>query len=76
MRKFLGIVLYMSVVDLPIRRMYWSANTHQADVASCMMRNSFDEIMSIFHGGNNVEAKKNGNMDMTACTKCAMYLGI
>ncbi|KAH8042575.1 hypothetical protein HPB51_024628 [Rhipicephalus microplus] len=35
-RKFLGIILYMSVVCLPFRRMYWSRLLRQAHVADCM----------------------------------------
>ncbi|XP_064468999.1 piggyBac transposable element-derived protein 2-like, partial [Ornithodoros turicata] len=53
MRKFLGIVLYMSVVHLPSRRMYWSANTRIEDVARCMSRNRFEEILSLFHASDN-----------------------
>ncbi|XP_072142318.1 piggyBac transposable element-derived protein 2-like [Dermacentor andersoni] len=60
MRTFIGIVLYISVVDLPFRRRYWSANTRQADIADCMTRNRFDEIMSLFHAGNNDEAREKG----------------
>ncbi|XP_040064667.1 piggyBac transposable element-derived protein 2-like [Ixodes scapularis] len=61
MRKFIGIVLYMSVVDLPFRRMYWSANTRQADVANCMTRNTFDEILSLIHASHNNEEVKKGD---------------
>lgn len=59
-RKFLGIVLYMSVVCLPFRRMYWSQLLRQTHVAECMSRNRFDEIISLFHAANNDDEKKKG----------------
>ncbi|KAG0410373.1 hypothetical protein HPB47_012518 [Ixodes persulcatus] len=40
--------------------MYWSANTRQADVANCMTRNRFDEILSLLHTSNNNEEVKKG----------------
>ncbi|KAH8021364.1 hypothetical protein HPB51_015511 [Rhipicephalus microplus] len=59
-RKFLEVVLYMSVVCLPFRRMYWSRQLRQAHVADCMPRNRFDEIISLFHAANNDNMKKKG----------------
>lgn len=59
-RKFLGIILYMSVVSLPFRRMYWSRLLRQSRVADCMTRNRFDEIISLFHASNNDDEKKKG----------------
>ncbi|KAL3222868.1 hypothetical protein MRX96_028300 [Rhipicephalus microplus] len=59
-RKFLGIILYMSVVCLPFRRMYSSRLLRQAHVADSMPRNRFDEIISLFHAANNDDEKKKG----------------
>lgn len=59
-RKFLGIILYMSVVCLPFRRMYWSRLLRQAHIADSMPRNRFDEIISLFHVANNDDQKKKG----------------
>lgn len=58
MRKFLGMVLYMSVVSMPFRRMYWSRLLRQSHIADCMPRNRFDEVISLFHACNNDNEKK------------------
>lgn len=60
MHRFIGIVLYMSVVDLTFRRMYWSANTCHADVAYFMTRNRLDEILSLLHASNDDDKVKKG----------------
>lgn len=57
-RKFLGVILYKSVVCLPFRRMYWSRLLRQAHVADCMPRNRFHEIISLFHAAKNYDMKK------------------
>ena len=53
MRTFLGITLYMTIVHLPARRMYWSPETRQPTVADAMTCNSFDEIIAILHVNDN-----------------------
>ncbi|KAH8028972.1 hypothetical protein HPB51_021674 [Rhipicephalus microplus] len=58
MRKFLGLILYMSVVSMPFRRMYWSRLLRQSYIADCMPRNCFDEVISLFHACNNDTEKK------------------
>ena len=45
MRTFLGITLYMTIVHLLARRMYWSPETRQPTVADAMTCNRFDEII-------------------------------
>ena len=45
MRSFLGICIYMSVVDLPFRRMYCSHATRQSIVALTI--NRFEEILTV-----------------------------
>ncbi|KAH8041755.1 hypothetical protein HPB51_017575 [Rhipicephalus microplus] len=58
MRKLLGMILYMSVVYMPFRRMYWSRLLRQSHIADCMPRNRFDEVISLFHACNNDTEKK------------------
>ena len=60
MRKFLGICLYMSVVDLPFRRMYWSRATRQPIVANALSINRFEEILSLLHVNDNQLQSVNG----------------
>ncbi|KAH9375166.1 hypothetical protein HPB48_017118 [Haemaphysalis longicornis] len=52
------MVLYMSVVSMPFRRMYWSRLLHPSHIADCMPRNRFDEVISLFHACNNDNEKK------------------
>ncbi|KAL3175833.1 hypothetical protein MRX96_001014 [Rhipicephalus microplus] len=58
MRKFLGMVLYVSVVSMPFRRMYWSRLLRQSHIADCMPSNRFDEVISLLHACNDTEKKK------------------
>ena len=47
MRSFLGICIYMSVVDLPFRRMYCSHAPRQSIVANALTINRFEEILTV-----------------------------
>ncbi|KAL3228233.1 hypothetical protein MRX96_048684 [Rhipicephalus microplus] len=58
MRKFLGMILYMSVVSMPFRRMYWYRLLRRSHIADCMPRNRFDEVISLFHACSNDTEKK------------------
>lgn len=46
---FLGICMYMSIVDTSFRRSYWSLNTRQDMVADAMTINRLEEILSALH---------------------------
>lgn len=59
MRVGVGITFYMSLVELPNRRMNWSPKTRQAIVADAMTVNRYEEILSVLHANdNNLEKKK------------------
>jgi hypothetical protein len=47
MRKFIGIVMYMSVIHLSGRRDYWSAATRQNFIAEAMSVNRFEQSFSM-----------------------------
>ncbi|KAK8758584.1 hypothetical protein V5799_003783, partial [Amblyomma americanum] len=49
MEVFLGICMYMSIVDISFRRSYWSSNTRQDMVADAMTVNRWEEILSVLH---------------------------
>lgn len=51
--KFIGILMYMSLVQLPQRRMYWSQQLRQENVATYMSCNRFEEILMILHLSDN-----------------------
>jgi len=60
MKVFLGIILYMGVIKLPNRRMYWGAEARQQHVVDVMTINRFEEIMSVLHVNDNASQKKIG----------------
>ena len=60
MRSFIGVCLYMTIISLPARRMYWSPKTRQAAVADIMTTNRFEEILAILHTNDNELAKPKG----------------
>lgn len=47
--KFLGVLLYMSCIDLKSQRRYWQAGTRQSIVADSMTKNRFFEILRSLH---------------------------
>ena len=53
LRRFVGILMYMSLVKLPQRRMYWSSQLCQENIANYMTCNRFEEILMIFHLSDN-----------------------
>ena len=48
-RALIGIILYISVIKLPNRRMYWSSKTQVDFIASSMSINQFDKIVSVLY---------------------------
>jgi hypothetical protein len=51
-RQFLGITMYMSVVSLPDRRMYWAKDYRVDIIADIMTRDRFEEILRLLHFSN------------------------
>lgn len=60
-RIFTGICLYMSIVDLPFRRMYWAPQSRQNVFADNMTCNRFEEILSLLHLNDNELLKAKGH---------------
>jgi hypothetical protein len=48
-RKVFGIVLYMGILKLPNRRMYWQNQTRVDIIANAMSVNRFARIMQLLH---------------------------
>ena len=63
MLGFIGICLYMSVVDRPQRRMYWSLVTRQDPVAKIMTVNRFEEIFYLLHASGSELQKKHDEVE-------------
>lgn len=53
LEQFLGTVLYMSVIQLPRPRLYWSSECRVAQVADIMARNRWEEIKRSLHFSDN-----------------------
>lgn len=47
--KFIGVIIYMSVVHLPTTRHYWKEGTYIEKVANVMTCNKFEEIKRYLH---------------------------
>lgn len=47
--KFIGIIIYMSVVQLPSTRHYWREGTYVEKVASTLTCNKFEQIKRFLH---------------------------
>lgn len=61
LEQFLGTVLYMSVIQLPRLRLYWSSECRVAQVADIMGRNRWEEIKQSLHFSDN--SNMTGNKD-------------
>lgn len=59
--QFLGTVLYMSVIQLPRLRLYWSSECRVAQVADIMARNRWDEIKRALHFSDNSNMADNND---------------
>ena len=58
-RKAFGIVLYMGILKLQNRRMYWQNNTRVDSIANTMGVNRFAKIMQLLHYNNNLIPNSN-----------------
>nr|XP_004209154.1 piggyBac transposable element-derived protein 2-like [Hydra vulgaris] len=69
LKKVIGIILYMGIMKLPNRRMYWSSSTRNELIASAMTINRFDEIMSILHFNDNNKMPDKDSSNYNKCYK-------
>lgn len=53
LEQFVGICLYMSIIQLPSTRCYWSENLGHPKVSSVMTCNRFEEIKRFIHFNDN-----------------------
>ena len=53
LRQWIGIHLYMSVVNLPATQLHWNRRLRNETVAGAMTRDRFNEISSFFHLSDN-----------------------
>ncbi|XP_065673881.1 piggyBac transposable element-derived protein 1-like [Hydra vulgaris] len=58
-RQFFGMLMQMSIMKLPQRRMYWSQQTRIAQIADVMTVKRFEAILSVLHiSDNSLEVKR------------------
>jgi hypothetical protein len=68
-KKALGIVLYMGILKLPNRRMYWQSNTRVDIITNTMGVNRFDKIMQLLHYNENNSIPAANSVAYNKCYK-------
>ena len=68
-RKVFGIVLYMGILKLPKRRMYWQNQTRVDIIAKAMSVNRFAKIMQLLHYNDNNLIPSTDSADYNKCFK-------
>ncbi|KAI8432589.1 hypothetical protein MSG28_013576 [Choristoneura fumiferana] len=75
-RKFIGILIYMSVVHLPTTRHYWKEGTYIEKVASTMTCNKFEEIKRFLHFFDKTKELKPNDPNFDKLQKIRPFLNI
>ena len=68
-RAVIGIILYMSVIKLPNRRMYSNSKTRVDFIASSMSINRFDKIVSVLYFDDNKYSPERNSPLYNKCFK-------
>ncbi|XP_028399194.1 piggyBac transposable element-derived protein 3-like isoform X1 [Dendronephthya gigantea] len=68
-QKAFGIILYMGILKLPNRRMYWQHNTRVDIIANTMGVNRFAKIMQLLHYNDNNLIPASNSEDYNKCYK-------
>jgi len=55
LKRFIGVLLYMSLVRMPSSRSYWSADFRMDKVVNALTVNRFEEIKRFLHFSDNTE---------------------
>ncbi|XP_065315047.1 piggyBac transposable element-derived protein 3-like [Gordionus sp. m RMFG-2023] len=76
LEQFIGILFYMSIINLPRARLYWTANTRIANVANIMSVKRWEFIKSCFHINDNTKACPFGTEGYDALHKIRPMLTI
>ena len=74
-RRFIEILMYMSIVRLPQRRMYWSSQLRQENIADHITCNRFEEILMIFNLSDNKPQSQTGLPNLDGIFKVKSFLG-
>lgn len=53
MEMYIAMLVMMSIIKLPLMRMYWGKETQIPTVADIMLVNRFDKIKQFFHCSDN-----------------------
>ena len=72
--RFVGILMYMSLVKLSQRRMYWSSQLPQDNVANYMTCSRFEKILMIIHLSDNELQPKPGSSNYDRLYKVRKFL--
>ena len=53
--QFIGIQMYMSIIDFPAYRMYWALETRYPPIADVMSRNRYQQLREFLHVSDNLQ---------------------
>jgi len=53
LERFLGVVFFMSIISLPISRLYWSLDLAITQINQILSRHRFEQIKRFVHFNNN-----------------------
>ena len=73
-RVVIGIILYMGVIKLPNRGMYWSSKTRVDFIVSSMSINWFDEIVCVLHFIDNNKLPDRNSQLYNKCFKIKPFI--
>lgn len=59
-KRYVGILLYLAVVNIPTYRMAWAENFKLAAVGNALPRNRFEKIKQFLHFNNNAAQTEKG----------------
>ena len=68
-KKLFGIILYMGIVKLPNRRMYWQSQTRIDLIADAMPVNRFAQILHVLHYNDNNLIPNANSQNYNKCYK-------
>lgn len=74
--KFIGVIIYMSVVQLPSTRHYWREGTYIEKVASTMTCNKFEEIKRFLHFFDKTKELSRSNENYDKLQKIRPFLDV
>jgi len=61
--QFIGMQMFMSVIDFPTYRMYWANETRYQPIADVMSRNRYQQLREYLHVSDNLQRETSNNAE-------------